>query len=99
VPIGAALTLLVLNGSDYYVGDELAGSTDHDDQKLAALLFAGKLHELLMLASIATIVFAYIRRELCFGEGIPYGVLSAGLEIDNLSFLYSPELWSAVWAH
>jgi hypothetical protein len=58
VPIGAALTLLVLNGSDYYVGGELAGSTDHDDQKLAALLFAGKLHELLILASIATIVFA-----------------------------------------
>lgn len=99
VPIVAALTLIALNCSYYYVGGELAGSVGQDDQKLAALQFAGKLHELLMLASIATIVFAYIRRELCFGEGIPYGVLSAGLDVENLSFLYSPELWSAAWAH
>lgn len=51
-----------------------------------------------MLASLTTIVFTYLRRELVFGEGIPYGALCAGLEIDNFSFLYSPELWSAVWA-
>lgn len=97
-PVTAALALVVLNSAQYYVGGELAGPVGQDDQKLNALQFAAKLHELLMLASLATIVFTYIRRELIFGEGIPYGALCAGLEIDNFSFLYSPELWSAVWA-
>lgn len=97
-PVTAACALVVLNSAQYYVGGELAGPIGQDDQKLNALQFAAKLHELLMIASLAAIVFTYIRRELIFGEGIPYGTLFAGLEIDNLSFLYSPELWSAVWA-
>ena len=99
IPISAALALVILNLAQYYVGGELAGPIGQDDQKLGALQFAAKLHELLMIASLATIVFTYIRRELVFGEGVPFGVLSAGLEIDNASFLYSPELWSALWAN
>ena len=97
-PVTAALALVVLNMAQYYVGGELAGPVGQDDQKLNALQFGAKLHELLMLASLAAIVFTYIRRELVFGEGVPYGALCAGLELDNFSFLYSPELWSAAWA-
>lgn len=98
IPVSAAMTLIVLNLKQYYVGGELAGQHGHDDQKLGALQFAAKLHELLMIASLATSVFTYIRRELVFGEGVPFGALSAGLEIDKASFLYSPNLWGAIWA-
>jgi hypothetical protein len=98
IPAGAAIGLLSLNAAEYYVGGELAGQPGQDDQKLGALQFAAKLHEILMLASIAAIVFGYIRKELLFGEGIPYGAVSAGLKLDSLRLLYSPELWGVFWA-
>ena len=98
IPISAAMALVIINLAQYYVGGELAGPVGQDDQKLGALQFAAKLHELLMIASLATVVFTYVRREMVMGEGVPFGALSAGLEIDKASFLYSPEPCSAVWA-
>jgi predicted membrane channel-forming protein YqfA (hemolysin III family) len=51
VPISAAIALLILNGSNHYIGGELSGANQQDSQNLGALLFAANLHELLMLAS------------------------------------------------
>lgn len=59
LPAGAALALIVLNSTQYYVGGELAGPSGQDAEKLGALNFAAKLHELLMLASLAAVLFAY----------------------------------------
>ncbi|CAI6336593.1 unnamed protein product [Periconia digitata] len=67
VPLSAALALLVLNRSNYYISSELSGAPGQDTQKLAALLFAAKLHELFMLASLSTIAITHIQKELVFG--------------------------------
>jgi hypothetical protein len=98
LPAGAAIALIVLNAAQYYVGGELAGPSGQDDQKLGALTFVAKLHELLMLASLAAFVLAYFRRELLYGEGLPYGAVSGGLQFKEFNFLYSPELWGAFCA-
>ncbi len=95
--MGAAIPLLILNGTGYYIGGELSGASGQDTQKLAALQFASKLHELTMLASIGAIMFTYVRRELAFGEGVPFGAVFAGLHVSNISFLWSVEFWSTIY--
>ena len=64
---------------------------------MAALQFAAKLHELLMLASISTVTFAYIREQMAFGAGVTLGTLFAGQQFSNISNLWSMEFWSAVY--
>jgi hypothetical protein len=98
VPTAAALSLVSLNWSQYYIGGELAGPSGQDSQKLAALQFSAKIHELLMLASITTVLFSYIRRELTFGDGVPFGAMFGGLQVNSISFLWSAEFWAVVYA-
>jgi hypothetical protein len=97
VPIAAAISLLVLNGSNHYIGGELSGSRGQDSQKLGALLFAAKLHELFMLASLSAIVISYVRKELAFGEGVPFGTVFSASQFKDLTFLWSPELWGSIY--
>lgn len=97
VPISAAIGLVSLNASQYYIGGELSGKHGQDNEKLAALQFTAKLHELLMLASIGTIVFTYIRRELVLGEGVPFGAIFAGLQFESISLFWSMEFWGIVY--
>lgn len=97
IPVGAALALLAVNASNYYIGGELAGPSGEDFQKLAALQFAAKLHELFMLTSLGTLLITYIRRELAFGEGLPFGAIFSGLQFREISFLWSPEMWGTIY--
>lgn len=97
VPTSAAIALLVLNGSNHYIGGELTGSVGQDSQKLSALLFAAKLHELFMLASLSAIVITWIRKELVFGHGVAFGAVFSASQFKDLTFLWSPELWGTVY--
>jgi hypothetical protein len=97
IPVGAALALIILNCKQRYIGGELEGVTGRDAEKLGALQFAAKLHELLMLASLGTIIFTYVRRELVLGAGIPFGALFVGFQIDSISLLWSPEFLGTVY--
>ena len=96
IPASAALTLLILNAEGYYIGGELSGQSGQDVEKLAALSFSAKLHELLMIASLGSILITYIRKEMAFGDGIPFGTLFAGLEFQGLGFILSKELWGSI---
>jgi hypothetical protein len=98
IPIAAAIGLVSLNASQYYIGGELSGKNGQDDEKLAALQFTAKLHELLMLASIGNIVFTCIRTELVFGEGVPFGAIFASLQFQSISLFWSLEFWGTVYA-
>ena len=64
---------------------------------MAALQFAAKLHELLMLASIGAATFAYIRKEMAIGEGVTLGTVFAGQQFSSINNLWSMEFWSAVF--
>lgn len=103
IPVSAGAVLIAFNLQQYYIGGELAGVISQDDQKLAALQFTAKLHELMLLASIGTIIWTYIRWALIYGTenksatGIPFGVVFAGLGFNSISFLWSLELWGFIY--
>ncbi|KAL4894452.1 hypothetical protein BDV59DRAFT_175499 [Aspergillus ambiguus] len=97
LPVGAALGLLVLNSIGYYIGGELSGRSGQDAEKLAALSFAAKIHELTMLASLGAVLITYIRKELAFGDGLPFGALFSGLQFQDISFLWSLEMWGTIY--
>ncbi|KAL9617461.1 MAG: hypothetical protein Q9160_007724 [Pyrenula sp. 1 TL-2023] len=99
IPVGAAIAIIFLNIHQFYIGGELTGASGQDTQKLAGLNFAAKLHELLMLASITAGLFAYIRQEITFGDGLPFGALFAGLEFDNISLLWSQEFLGILYCN
>ncbi|GAB7352060.1 hypothetical protein MBLNU459_g2567t2 [Dothideomycetes sp. NU459] len=95
--MAAALVIVIFNVNGYYIGGELSGATGQDEQKLAALQFAAKLHELLMIASLSEVVFTWLRKELAFGRGVPFGAFFVGLQFDTLSTFWAPEFWAIVY--
>ena len=95
--MAAAFLLVVFNCQQYYIGGELAGVNNQDTEKLAALQFAAKLQQLLMMASLGIIIFTYIRQELVFGVGIPFGALFVGFQIDSINLLLSPEFLGGMY--
>ena len=57
-----------------------------------------KAHEILIDASLASIVLSYIRRETALHDGLPFGAFLGGLQFLSVSYLWSRELWSSVFS-
>ncbi|KAF2692145.1 hypothetical protein K458DRAFT_381971 [Lentithecium fluviatile CBS 122367] len=87
VPLGAAISLLCLNWSSFFVGTEFSNAT--------ALQFAAKLHELLMQTSIVEVVLAIIHTQMMTGF-VPLGALSTSMRASQLSSIWSLDFMSAV---
>ena len=47
-------------------------------------------------ASLAAIILSYIRHEMVLGKGIPFGALFSGLQINQISYLWSMEFWGSL---
>ena len=93
LPASVAISIAIFNAVGYYIGEELAGPKGQDDEKLAGLQLAAKLHELTMQASIAAMLLQYIRHEVALNDGLPFGALFAGHLFKDISFLWSSEFW------
>jgi hypothetical protein len=87
LPFSATIVVLYLNFASYYVGAVF--------EQTGALQFAAKVHELLMISSLMAILTDVIRREV-LGEGVPFGILFAPLQLSNLQYLWSLEFWGAI---
>lgn len=98
IPVGVAVSISSVNWFGIYIGGELAGQTGMDQEKLAGLLFAAKLHELTITASLAAVLFFYIRHEIALEKGLPFGAVFAGLQFQSVSFFWSQEFWGTVRA-
>ena len=88
IPFGFALFEIILNWNVYYVGTKPYGT--------AVYQIIAKAHEILIQASLGSIMFSAIRREL--DRGLPFGFLFSGLQITQVSYLWSMELWGALKA-
>lgn len=88
VPIGFALFEIILNWNTYYVG----ASTYN--QAIYQLL--AKVHEIMIQASLAVVLFSYVRHEITKGTGLPLGALVSGLQINQIAYLWSVEFWGTV---
>lgn len=90
IPFGFALFEIIMNWNVYYVGTQPYGT--------AVYQIIAKAHEILIQASVTTIIFSAIRRELAYRKGLPFGFLFSGLQITQISYLWSMELWGAIKA-
>lgn len=88
IPVGVSLWEVVLNWNTYYVGSFKYNQIYYQ--------FGAKAHEITIQASLATIVFSYIRHEMAIGQGLPFGALFSGLQINQISYLWSMELWGSI---
>lgn len=88
IPVGVALWEITLNFYTYYVGSVI--------YNLVYYQFAAKAHEIMIQASLAAIVFSYVRHEMVLGKGLPFGALFSGLQINQISYLWSMEFWGSV---
>lgn len=88
LPISFALVEIILNWNTYYIG------VSPYNQAVYQLL--AKIHEIMIQASLATVILAYIRHELAFGAGLPLGALVSGLQISQFAYLWSMEFWGTI---
>ena len=88
VPVGVALLEICLNLHGHYLG-----SAFHDQNSYQLI---AKAHEILINASLSTIVLSYIRTQL-MNKGLPFGAFLGGLQFLSVSYLWSRELWSSVF--
>jgi hypothetical protein len=86
-PVSVTITVMALNSVGLYVGGNVSW--------LPSLQFLAKLQEILMQASIATVVFAYIRHELITHD-MPFGALFSAFQITTLNYLWSLEFWGSL---
>ncbi|KAK6499604.1 hypothetical protein TWF481_009969 [Arthrobotrys musiformis] len=98
LPVLATITIFWLNGVNYYIGGNLAASSNEETDKayLNILQVAAKAQELLVLGSLATMVADYVRYHACVGDGVPFAALTASFTFTSLGYIYSPEYWSVL---
>lgn len=80
---------IVWNWKGRYVGAEF--------NKQSYYQFAAKAHEITLQASLVSIALSYIRFQLTCGDGLPFGAFLSGLQITQVSYLWSTELWSSMF--
>ena len=88
IPISVAFCEIILNWNTYYVGVSIYNQ--------AIYQVIAKTHELAIQASLATIIFSCIRYEMTAGNGIPFGALFSGLQISQISYIWSMEFWGSI---
>lgn len=87
-PVSIALFEIILNWNTYYVGVSIYNQ--------AVYQLVAKIHEVAIQASLATVVFSFIRHEMTIGNGIPFGTLFSGLHISQIAYLWSMEFWGSL---
>ena len=88
IPFGLAVGEIVLNWQEHYLGGNI--------NNVSYYQYAAKAHEICMQASLAAILFTYIRFEMALGHGLPFGALFSGLQLNQVSTLWSAEFWASV---
>ena len=88
IPIGVAIWEIIINWNTYYLGTTIRNQAYYQ--------FGAKAHEMAVQASLAAIVFSYIRYEMSLGQGLPFGALFSGLQVSQASYLWSMEFWGSI---
>ncbi|KAK2875132.1 hypothetical protein FQN49_001758 [Arthroderma sp. PD_2] len=88
LPIGGSLGLIVLNTrSWFYTGDV---------DRIPLFQFLAKVHESLILISIAIIMVAYLQYLLIHKRAVPFGSIFFAHQMTHMGYLVSPEFWAAL---
>ncbi|KAM7213112.1 hypothetical protein V8F06_011484 [Rhypophila decipiens] len=65
-----------------------------DPSQLSALLFAARVHEGLIVASLSQILYHHIRRALLGSRGIPFGFVTASFQLNSPFYMLSSGFWA-----
>lgn len=84
LPSCVSLILITINLLSYFIGAELQAFQNGDSIKLGILQICAKAQELLVVASLSTVIFHVLRSELVFDPGLPLGLLGAGFKFTSL---------------
>ncbi|KAK7557549.1 hypothetical protein JOL62DRAFT_509140, partial [Phyllosticta paracitricarpa] len=87
IPFAAAITMLSINLRTTYPKTHVSATS---------LQYLAKALELSTQASIGTTTLAYLRKEYISSDGIPFGAITAGLQINNLSYLWSLDFFGSL---
>ena len=88
VPISVALWEIIINWNTYFLGPVVRNQAYYQ--------FGAKVHEMTAQASLAAIVFSYVRYEMLLGQGLPFGALFSALQLSQASYLWSMEFWGSM---
>ena len=90
VPVGVATLEIVWNWRGRYIGYSFNQQNYYQ--------FAAKAHEILMQASLSAIILSFILTGLA-AKGLPFGAFLSSLQFTQISYLWSTELWSSIFAN
>ncbi|KAI4139601.1 MAG: hypothetical protein L6R39_006202, partial [Caloplaca ligustica] len=90
LPFTVAMGEVAVNWRGVYIGANIEG--------LSYLQFAAKFHEMAMQSSLAVIVFAAMRHIVFNGDTLPIGAMLSGLQLTQVSYLWSMELWGVAFS-
>ncbi|TGO70856.1 hypothetical protein BELL_0655g00010 [Botrytis elliptica] len=96
LPIIFTIVLLFLNASTVYV-TSIGVGTASVNARLNGLQFAAKIHEILIGASLSSMVLSLVQYRI-FQAGVPIGSLFIAFRITDLTSLSSLEFWAALTA-
>ncbi|KAM7186691.1 hypothetical protein V8F33_011678 [Rhypophila sp. PSN 637] len=65
-----------------------------DPGQLSALLFAARVHEGLIVASLSQILYHHTRRALLGPRGIPFGFVTASFQLNSPFYMLSSGFWA-----
>ena len=91
LPILFSIVLLTLNLNGFFIGASLPGIIHDDNINLALLQVAAKVQELLIMASISSVIFDIVRNKLLNGDGVPLGLIGSGFAFKDISWFWSAE--------
>ncbi|KPM42359.1 hypothetical protein AK830_g4230 [Neonectria ditissima] len=96
LPAAVSIILITINLLGYFIGNELQGPSNTNGIKMGILQICAKAQELLIVASLSTVIFHILRSEMVFGAGLPLGLMGAGFNFTSLSFFWSSEFWGSI---
>ena len=95
ISMSISIFLISLNLRNVFIGVNFQSAIPFETINAALLQVAAKIQELLIVSSLATIIFHLVRDELIHGDGLPLGLLGAGIDFNRLNYFCSKELWGS----
>jgi hypothetical protein len=77
-----------MNLKGYYIGEQFASLIRSETINLALLQTAAKVQELLIVASLATIILHITREELLYGSGLAIELVGLGLAFSQIGYFF-----------
>ncbi|KAK0620633.1 hypothetical protein B0T14DRAFT_497127 [Immersiella caudata] len=98
LPVTATVILLYINHTRHFWFEQDVENDGAPDQTLSPLQFAAKVHEILVILSLAAITLKGFRRLLIGSSGLPLNLITAPYRVGDVPFIFSFRFISVFWS-